>query len=134
MDAVATWVHEHEGTRDTLPTNHRSRPELVNACSVLFARALARHGFSNDEVVVTAQRTAHEALQALPPFGVWLLDAEVAYSLKLPKQQLLRMAFLAENLGSEAYQLVPQRPMPLQNFSFQLTWMVSSLTSSKTTP
>jgi len=66
--------------------------------------------------------------------GVWLLDAEVAYSLKLPKQQLLRMAFLAENLGGEAYQLVPQRPMPLQNFSFQLTWMVSSLTSSKTTP
>jgi ATP-dependent exoDNAse (exonuclease V) beta subunit len=76
MDAVATWVHEHEGTRDTLPTNHRSRPELVNACSGLFARALARHGFSNDEVVVTAQRTAHEALRALPPFGVWLLDAK----------------------------------------------------------
>jgi hypothetical protein len=44
------------------------------------------------------------------------------------------MAFLAENLGGEAYQLVPQRPMPLHTFSFQITWMVSSLTSSKTTP
>ena len=40
------------GTRDRLGDNHRSRPELVHACSELFAAALARHGFTREEVVV----------------------------------------------------------------------------------
>lgn len=65
--------------------------------------------------------------------GVWLLDAEVAFSLKLPRNQRLRMALWAENLSGQAYQLVPQRPMPLQSFSLQITWLISALTSSKTT-
>lgn len=76
MDAVASWVEANGGARDQLIDNHRSRPELVAACSELFAGALARHGFSRAEVVVSAVRTtaSHEA--ALPPFGLLCLETE----------------------------------------------------------
>jgi ATP-dependent helicase/nuclease subunit A len=76
MDSVASWVTESSGQRDVLNVNYRSRPELVEACSELFAAALARHEFSRDEVVVTAARTTPPELAALPPFGVWAIEAK----------------------------------------------------------
>jgi len=74
MDAVAEWVVRTGGRREHLDQNHRSRPELVHACSELFAAALARHGFVREEVVVRPVRTAHEGLADLPPLGAWMLD------------------------------------------------------------
>jgi ATP-dependent helicase/nuclease subunit A len=76
MDSVASWVTASSGQRDVLDMNYRSRPELVEACSELFAAALARHDFSRDEVVVTAARTTPPELAALPPFGVWAIEAK----------------------------------------------------------
>jgi ATP-dependent helicase/nuclease subunit A len=76
MDAVAEWVGRHGGRPDRLGDNHRSRPELVRACSELFAAALARHGFTREEVVVAPVRPPLAALEALPPFGFWALDVE----------------------------------------------------------
>jgi ATP-dependent helicase/nuclease subunit A len=76
MDSVASWVTESSGQRDVLNVNFRSRPELVEACSELFAAALSRHEFSRDEVVVTAARTTPPALAVLPPFGVWAIEAK----------------------------------------------------------
>ncbi|HEX3598384.1 MAG TPA: UvrD-helicase domain-containing protein, partial [Polyangiaceae bacterium] len=78
MDSVAEWVASHGGTRSHLVDNHRSRPELVRACSELFATALARHGFTRDEVVVNSRRSRDEGLEALPPFGFWALEGENA--------------------------------------------------------
>lgn len=73
MDAVSDWVDRQGGIRDRLEHNYRSRPELVNACSELFARALAPHGFTREEVFVTSRRTTNEEAATLPPFGLWCL-------------------------------------------------------------
>jgi ATP-dependent exoDNAse (exonuclease V) beta subunit len=78
MDAVTEWVERNDGRPDRLGANHRSRPELVRACSEVLAAALARHGFTREEVVVAPVRPALEALEALPPFGFWALDVENA--------------------------------------------------------
>ena len=75
MDAVASWVTESGGQRDVLNVNRRSRPELVEACSELFAAALSRHGFTRDEVVVSASRATPPELAVLPPFGLWAIEA-----------------------------------------------------------
>ena len=75
MDAVARLVASSGGHRETLEHNYRSRPELVEACSALFSRALLRHGFDRSEVEVTARRDAPASLEALPPMGVWALEA-----------------------------------------------------------
>ena len=74
MDSVASWVTASSGQRDLLGVNFRSRPELVTACSELFAAALSRHDFSRDEVVVTADRKTPPELSSLPPFGLWAID------------------------------------------------------------
>jgi ATP-dependent exoDNAse (exonuclease V) beta subunit len=76
MDRVAEWVGREGGSRERLGQNHRSRPELVRACSELFAAALERHGFDREEVVVTPRRSAEEGLSALAPFGFWALDVD----------------------------------------------------------
>jgi ATP-dependent exoDNAse (exonuclease V) beta subunit len=78
MDAVTEWVGRNGGRPDRLNANHRSRPELVRACSEVFAAALARHGFTREEVIVAPVRPALEALEALPPFGFWALDVKNA--------------------------------------------------------
>ncbi|HSO33156.1 MAG TPA: UvrD-helicase domain-containing protein, partial [Labilithrix sp.] len=78
MDAVAGWVEQSGGRRDVLGHNWRSRPELVEACSELFAAALARHGFTRDEVVVAPTRPLPAALAPLPPLGVWALETTKA--------------------------------------------------------
>ncbi len=74
MDAVTRWVTESSGQREMLNVNYRSRPELVEACSELFAAALSRHGFSRDEVAVSGKRTTPPELAKLPPFGLWAID------------------------------------------------------------
>lgn len=76
MDEVAKWVATSGGRQDALSTNYRSRPELVEACSELFAAALARHGFTREEVVVTAARDTPRELAGLPPFGLWALETK----------------------------------------------------------
>jgi ATP-dependent exoDNAse (exonuclease V) beta subunit len=76
MDEVARWVARSGGMQDTLSVNRRSRPELVRACSELFAAALARHDFTRDEVVVTAHRDTPPEMASLPPFGVWAIEAK----------------------------------------------------------
>ena len=44
MEALTKWVADEGGRSEQLPSNYRSRPELVDACSRLFAAAFARHG------------------------------------------------------------------------------------------
>lgn len=74
MDSVAAWVGSTGGSAERLTHNHRSRPELVEACSAIFTHALARHGFSPEEVDVGAKRD-NAALAGLPPIGLFRLAA-----------------------------------------------------------
>jgi len=76
METLITWVNEGGGETSHLPFNWRARPELVTMCSQLFSRALARHGYSIEEIVVTAKRGTPERLAKLAPLGVWLLDTK----------------------------------------------------------
>ena len=78
MDRVAAWTEQKGGRREHLGDNYRSRPELVEACSELFASALARHGFRREEVVVSAKRTTPPELAELPPLGVLFLETTTA--------------------------------------------------------
>lgn len=84
MDSVADWVSKSGGTHDRLGGNYRSRTELVDICSEIFVAALAKHGFTRDEVVVTPQRDsklsaeAKRTLATLPPFGLWCLEGRNA--------------------------------------------------------
>lgn len=73
MDAVSRWVQTNGGAREHLTRNHRSRPELVAACSELFAAALEHHGFARSEVVVEPARPPFESRATLPPFGLFHL-------------------------------------------------------------
>ncbi len=73
MDQVASWVERDGGAKDRLLGNYRSRPELVTACSALFAAALEAHGFTRDEVVAVAARDG-KGLEDLPPFGLFRLE------------------------------------------------------------
>lgn len=73
MEAVASWAAGEGGSSEQLGKNWRSRPELVQACTHLFAAAFAQHGHSAAEVSVSATRASTNA--NLPPFGVWSLDA-----------------------------------------------------------
>ncbi len=91
MDAVAGWVERDGGARDRLTENRRSRPELVEACSELFAEAFLRHGLARDEVVMRAHRTPEEGLAALPPFGVWTLASKKADSAEAIAEGVRRM-------------------------------------------
>lgn len=77
MDAVIA-AHERGGNRsDTLGTSYRSRAALVEFASELFARGLARDGYRDEEVRVTAHRkTNEEGLLDLPPLGLWALEAK----------------------------------------------------------
>jgi len=79
MDSVAAWVEASGGARDRLRDNYRSRPELVRACSELFAAALLRHGFPREEVMVDPVREAHPALDTLPPLGLFCLETETKH-------------------------------------------------------
>jgi len=73
MEAVSTWAARDGGDTQQLEGNWRSRPELVEACSHLFAAAFARHGLGPGDVVVGAKRRARST--DLPPLGLWSLSA-----------------------------------------------------------
>jgi ATP-dependent helicase/nuclease subunit A len=73
MDSVTRWAAENGGTSQQLPSNYRSRPELVTLCSELFSRALAPHGYAREEVAVSPQRTTPAELERLPPLGIFSL-------------------------------------------------------------
>jgi ATP-dependent exoDNAse (exonuclease V) beta subunit len=75
MESIVGWAAARGAQPEPLSINYRSRPKLVDFTSELFARALAPHGFSRDEVVVHANRTEPKELAALPPLGTWWLDA-----------------------------------------------------------
>jgi ATP-dependent exoDNAse (exonuclease V) beta subunit len=75
MEAVDRWVRSTGGTTETLPRNYRSRPELVEATSALFAPAFARFGTPAEEVIVSAERQSPAEQAALPPLGVFWLDS-----------------------------------------------------------
>jgi ATP-dependent helicase/nuclease subunit A len=75
MEAVTTWAATSGGETPQLGKNWRSRPELVDACSALFVRAFARHGYRPDEIAVEAKRVTPKALVKLPPLGLWWLEA-----------------------------------------------------------
>jgi ATP-dependent helicase/nuclease subunit A len=76
MESLTKWVADAGGTTEQLPTNWRSRPELVDACSRLFAASFARHKYRFEEVEVTAERSTPPELAMLPPFGLWALDVK----------------------------------------------------------
>jgi ATP-dependent helicase/nuclease subunit A len=76
MEALARWVDKEGGNIEQLLLNRRSRPELVDACSHLFAAAFARHGYETGEVDVKPWRVTPEALASLPPFGYWALGVK----------------------------------------------------------
>lgn len=71
MQAVTDWVEAEGGTIERLGTNYRSRPELVQICSRVFAAAFASQGLQESDVVVAAHRKATEPASELPALGVW---------------------------------------------------------------
>ena len=76
MDDITQWVAATGGTQQVLGRNYRSRYELVDLCSELFAAALERHGFTREEVVVQASRDVPPAVAKLPPLGLWVLEGK----------------------------------------------------------
>ena len=76
-----------------LTENRRSRPELVEACSALFAEAFAWHGLARDEVVVRPHRgpLRRRARRRFPPFGLWTLASKKADSAEALAEGVRRM-------------------------------------------
>lgn len=64
------------GEIERLTVNRRSRPELVNAVSELFASAFGAHGMHPDEVRVSAFRSEPKGVATLPPLGLGLYDPD----------------------------------------------------------
>jgi len=78
MESVTRWVSANGGTGQQLPSNYRSRPELVTWCSELFSRALAPYGYAREEVAVSPQRRVPAELASLPPIGIFSLVTRTA--------------------------------------------------------
>jgi ATP-dependent helicase/nuclease subunit A len=76
MDAVTDWIERAGGGSETLLENRRSRPELVVACSRLFAAAFTPHGYRPDQVAMSPWRRDVPELAGLPAFGVWWLEGQ----------------------------------------------------------
>lgn len=75
MQSVTDWVAKNGGTIERLVKSYRSRPELVDFCSQLFAGAFATQGLGPEDVVVTANRETPDRLSNLPALGLWTLEA-----------------------------------------------------------
>ncbi|WP_242352124.1 MULTISPECIES: UvrD-helicase domain-containing protein [unclassified Anaeromyxobacter] len=58
-------------TPDILASSWRSRPDLVAMTSELFARALAPHGFPDDQVRIVAAKPDHPKLREQGSFECW---------------------------------------------------------------
>jgi ATP-dependent helicase/nuclease subunit A len=76
MDAVTRWVRESGGDTERLSRSYRSRPELVELCSRLFAPAFARHGIEPEDVATVADRPAEPLLSGVPPASIWWLEGQ----------------------------------------------------------
>lgn len=76
MDAVTRWARESGGDAERLSQSYRSRPELVELCSSLFAAAFARQGTEPEDVLVNAHRPSVQDLSSLPPVGIWWLEGQ----------------------------------------------------------
>lgn len=74
MEAVARWTREAGGQSECLDRNYRSRPELVEFTSTLFAAALAEQGYTASEVNTSAARPAFPEHESPPPLGLWWLE------------------------------------------------------------
>jgi ATP-dependent helicase/nuclease subunit A len=74
MEAVTQWAEDSGGKRELLTHNYRSRPELVDPLSTLFAAAFAGHGCTPEEVVTSANRKRSPGLDGLAAIGVWWLE------------------------------------------------------------
>ncbi|HEX3850947.1 MAG TPA: UvrD-helicase domain-containing protein [Polyangiaceae bacterium] len=76
MEAVTHWAGQSGGQREFLAHNYRSRPELVEATSGLFAGVFERHGYTLEEVVTSAKRERLPELEKLAPIGIWWLSGK----------------------------------------------------------
>ncbi|HEX3852841.1 MAG TPA: UvrD-helicase domain-containing protein [Polyangiaceae bacterium] len=110
MDAVTRWATASGGKREFLTKNYRSRPELVQATSLLFAAAFAAHGFSAEEVVTSAHRDPSEELAGLPPCGLWWLKGQEQTALAEGVARLLAMPDATPVLDRVTKQARPVRP------------------------
>lgn len=89
MDSVARWTLENGGQGERLQQNHRSRGELVDFNSNLFAAAFVAQGYAAEEVVTTAARPACADLAQLPALGLWWLEGSEAEALAQGVARLL---------------------------------------------
>jgi ATP-dependent helicase/nuclease subunit A len=91
MEAVTRWVEHSAGEREFLKRNFRSRPELVEPISTLFAAAFAPHGYTPEEVVTSAKREHSPDQAELPAIGIfWLEGKEQQVALAEGIARLLR--------------------------------------------
>ena len=74
MDAVLRWTTRAGGNVEQLGDNWRSRSELVDLTSELFACAFASHGMPREEVVATAKREVKSELSQLPALGLFYFE------------------------------------------------------------
>lgn len=74
LEAATAWNLRSGGAAERLSRNHRSRPELVRACSALFAGAFGRFGVPPEDVVVDPVRSAEGPGSDLPPVGAWQFE------------------------------------------------------------
>lgn len=81
MDAVARWTLKNGGQGERLEQNHRSRTELVDLNSTLFAAAFGAQGYTAEEVTTVAARPAQPELERLPALGLWWLEGSEAEAL-----------------------------------------------------
>jgi len=74
LEAATAWNARSGGATERLARNHRSRPELVRACSALFAAAFRRFRVAPEDVVVDPVRAPDAPCSDLPPLGVWQFE------------------------------------------------------------
>lgn len=91
MDSVARWTLQSGGQGERLEHNYRSRPELVQLTSSLFAAAFVAQGYAAEEVVTSPARPTHAALEPLPPVGLWWLEGNDAQALACGVARLLQV-------------------------------------------
>lgn len=114
MEAVSRWIAAAGGSTPALLDNWRSRPELVHAFSELFGAAFSQYGHPREELELLPRRPSLEALDSLPPFGVWYLECtnveQDAEALALGVRRLLEEPSQTTVLDRESKQPRPLEP------------------------
>jgi len=110
MEAVSAWVTTQGGEREHLEYNRRSRPELVQFTTTLFAAAFAEHGYSEREVQATPWRPALSELSPLPALGLWWLEGKEHLALAEGVARLLGTTSASPVLDRVTRQVRPLRP------------------------